>query len=63
MLRSGEAAEPNNAKKEPSKGVMSHQSQRWSLGGTRPEAGNGEGRSRMVKGSEIKLIRGRKQTC
>ena len=49
-------------KKDPSKEIMTCQSQHWLLGGTRLEAGGGRERSRMVKGSEAKLVRKRKQT-
>lgn len=41
---------------------MTCQSQHWLLAGTRLEAGGGRERSRMVKGSEAKLVRKRKET-
>ena len=48
-------------KKEPSEEIMIYQSQKYSLlGGGRLEGGSDKERSRMVKGSEMKLIKEKK---
>lgn len=50
------------SEKEPREKIMIYQSQHSLLGGRRLEGGSDKERSRMVKGSEMKLIKKRKQT-
>ena len=50
-------------KKEPSEEIMIYQSQYSLLGGGRLEGGSDKERSRMVKGSEMKLIKKWKWSC
>ena len=49
-------------KKEPSEEMMIYQSQYSLLGGGRLEGGSDKERSRMVKGSEMKLIKKRSES-